>query len=92
MNAIKTPIVSLDEGYLEDFHISYRSIRMVLWTGPEFPVGSLMLEPSEDVIGALYKLKDEVGYFFVDLAGNGAMYETFREARDDLVVSGRSTQ
>lgn len=92
MSAIKTPIVTIESGYLPEFHIAYSSIRMVLWIGPEFQVGGLTLKPSEEAIGALYKLKDDVGYFFVDLAGNGAMYETFREARDDLIVSGRSTQ
>lgn len=92
MSAIKTPIATTDEGYLPEFHVAYSSIRMVLWTGPEFKIGGLTMTPSEEVIGALYKLKDDVGYFFVDLAGNGAMYETFREARDDLVISGRSTQ
>jgi len=92
MSAIKTPIVSTDDGYLPEFHVAYSSIRMVLWSGAEFQVGGLTLRPSEEVTGALYKLKGEVGYFFVDLAGNGAMYETFREARDDLAVSGRSTQ
>ena len=92
MSSIKTPIVTTRDGYLPEFHITYSSIRMVLWTGPEFRVGGLMLRPTEEVIGTLYKLKDDVGYFFVDLAGNGAMYETFREARDDLVMSGRSTQ
>jgi hypothetical protein len=92
VNTIKTPIVSVEDGYLPEFHIAYRSIRMVLWVGPEIQVGHLTLRPTEEPIGLLYKLKGEVGYFFVDTAGNGAMYETFREARDDLVVDGRSSQ
>lgn len=92
MTAIKTPIVSVEDGYLAEFHIAYRSTRAVLWVGPEIQVGHLTLQPTEEPIGLLYKLKDEVGYFFVDTAGNGAMYETFREARDDLAVDGRSTQ
>lgn len=88
-------LVSKSEGYLEEFHIAYISTRMVLWAPPPITINGNTWHAREEPIGTLYGVKPDKGsspegFFFVDKAGNGSLFEKLAEARADLAVTGRA--